>query len=78
MTNHYELISANGNLSVTQTGNNVVTMGYDKENRMTVYQDGVSVTTYAYAYDGLKRNEQSGASITTLVWDGSSYVGEVR
>lgn len=68
---------ANGSLTKTIIVTNLVTMSYDKENRMTVHKEGAVITIYSYAYDGLKRTEQSGATITTLVWDCSGYFGEV-
>ncbi len=66
-----------GNLTNTLLSTALMTMNYDRENRMTVHKDGAVITTYSYAYDGLKRTEQSGSAITTLVWDGNNYVGEV-
>jgi YD repeat-containing protein len=52
----------------------LVTLSYDKENRMARHQDGATVVTYTYAADGLKRSEVAAGGTTTLVWDGTDYL----
>ena len=52
---------------------------YDGENRLTklTNPDG-TVITNTYAGDGLRRTtQQPGAAVSTMVWDGSSYLGQV-
>ncbi|RYG96654.1 MAG: hypothetical protein EON58_11575, partial [Alphaproteobacteria bacterium] len=61
----------------TVTGSGaVVTMVYDKANRLAVHRQGAVRTTYTYDGDGLKRSERLGAVVTTLVWDGDDYLQE--
>ena len=72
------LYDANGNLTnVTDPPNVIITMAYDKENRLSEHRQNAAIDTYLYDGDGLKRVEIEGASRTTLVWDGSDYLGEV-
>ncbi|MBL8067371.1 MAG: RHS repeat protein [Armatimonadetes bacterium] len=53
----------------------VVTMAYDKENRLAgIVDHNGQRTTYTYSGDGLKRSEVTGSGQTTIVWDGSEYL----
>ncbi len=52
----------------------LTTMGYDKENRMSLHQNGSTITTSLYSADNMKRKNVNGV-VTTLIWDGSNYLG---
>jgi YD repeat-containing protein len=67
----------NGNLTnVANPDGSLITMLYDKENRLKVHESGSSVATYTYRGDGLKRLELVDGTATTLIWDGADYLGE--
>ena len=67
----------NGNLTnVANPDGSLITMIYDKENRLKVHESGSSVATYTYSGDGLKRLELVDGTATTLIWDGADYLGE--
>ena len=68
----------NGNLTnVVSPDGSLITMSYDKENRLKVHQSGASVATYGYDGGGLKRLELVDGVATTLLWDSIDYLGEV-
>ncbi|MBL8067376.1 MAG: hypothetical protein JNM28_02920 [Armatimonadetes bacterium] len=55
----------------------IVTMSYDKENRMaSIVDHNNQIATYTFSGDGLKRSESTASGVATLVWDGSEYLGE--
>jgi len=67
----------NGNLTkVTNPDGSLITMIYDKENRLKVHESGSSVATYTYSGDGLKRLELVDGVAATLIWDGTDYLAE--
>ncbi len=59
-------------MTVASTG--LITMFYDKENRLANYWASGASVSYTYSGDGLKRTEWSAGTPTTLVWDGQSYL----
>jgi len=68
----YSFDSNGNNTGVASTG--LITMIYDKENRLATHlASGVSVS-YTYSGDGLKRTEWNAGTPTTLVWDGQDYL----
>ena len=58
-----------------RTTRGIITMLYEKENRLIVHQSpSSSIATYAYGLDGLKAVEEVDGTFTTIVWDGSDYL----
>lgn len=69
-----------GNTWLENTGGQITTNSYDRENRLLkVLNPTGTISTYSYAGTGLRRTKQEpGNPVYTMVWDGSDYLGEVQ